>query len=60
MANDEELQQAWIDARTAVLKAVQTQVSGAKLTADDAQQALDLAETYAWLTQPGQAHGKGA
>lgn len=59
MATEEELQEAWIESRLAVLKAIGTQVSGGDLTTDDAQQALDLCEAYAWLTQPGQAHGKG-
>lgn len=61
MATEEELQQAWIDTRIAVLEAIKIQVSGdGKVTADSAQQALDLSETYAWLTQPAQAHGRGA
>jgi hypothetical protein len=60
MATEEELQQAWINTRLAVLQAIETQVSGAKLSADSAQQALDLAEAYAWLTQPAAAHGRTA
>ena len=60
MATDEELQQAWINTRFAVLQAIDAQVGNGKVSADDASQALDLAEAYAWLTQPGQAHGKGA
>jgi hypothetical protein len=61
MATEEDLQQAWIDTRLAVLKAINTQVSGSgKVAADSAQQALDLSEAYAWLTQPAQPHGKGA
>jgi len=58
MATEEELQQTWINTRLSVLKAIDAQVSGAKVTADQAQQALDLSEAYAWLTQPGQGHGK--
>ena len=60
MATEEELQQAWIDTRLAVLQAIEAQVATAAVTADSAQQALDLSEAYAWLTQPAQAHGKGA
>lgn len=60
MATEEELQQAWINTRLAVLQAIDTQVSGGQHSAESAQQALDLAETYAWLTQPAQPHGKGA
>lgn len=60
MATEEDLQESWITTRLAVLKAIDAQVSGGKVTADQAQQALDLSEAYAWLTQPGQGHGKGA
>lgn len=60
MATEEELQQAWINTRLAVLQAIDAQISAGKVTADHAQQALDLSEAYAWLTQPGQGHGKGA
>ena len=60
MATEEELQQAWINTRMAVLQAIETQVGNGKATADSASQALDLAEAYAWLTRPDQAHGKGA
>ncbi len=60
MATEEELQQAWVDTRMAVLQAIDAQVSGGKVTGDSASQALDLAEAYAWLTRPDQAHGKGA
>ncbi len=62
MATEEDLQQAWIETRLAVLRAIKSQVPGGngKVTADGAQQALDLAEAYAWLTQPAQSHGKGA
>ena len=60
MATEEELQQAWINTRLAVLQAIDTQVGNSKLTADNASQALDLAEAYAWLTRPDQPHGKGA
>jgi hypothetical protein len=60
MATEEELQQAWVDTRLAVLQAIDAQVMGDKVTADSASQALDLAEAYAWLTRPDQAHGKGA
>ena len=60
MATEEELQQAWINTRMSVLQAIETQVGNGKLTADGASQALDLAEAYAWLTRPDQAHGKGA
>lgn len=58
MATEEELQQAWINTRLAVLQAIDEQVGSGK--ADGASQALDLAEAYAWLTRPDQAHGKGA
>jgi len=58
MATEEELQQAWINTRLAVLQAIDTQVSSGKISADGAQQALDLSEAYAWLTQPAQGHGK--
>ncbi len=58
MATEEELQQAWINTRLAVLQAIDVQVGNGK--ADGASQALDLAEAYAWLTRPDQAHGKGA
>ncbi len=60
MATEEELQQAWINTRLAVLQAIETQVGGESVSADGASQALDLAEAYAWLTRPDQAHGKGA
>ncbi len=60
MATEEELQQAWVDTRLAVLQAIDAQVSGEQVTGDNASQALDLAEAYAWLTRPDQAHGKGA
>ena len=60
MATEEELQQAWINTRLAVLEAIDARVSGGEPNADSAQQALDLAEAYAWLTQPAQPHGKGA
>ncbi|MDQ6724575.1 MAG: hypothetical protein M3066_00110 [Actinomycetota bacterium] len=60
MATEEELQQAWINTRLAVLEAIDARVSGGEANADSAQQALDLAEAYAWLTQPAQPHGKGA
>ncbi len=60
MATEEELQQGWIDARLAVLRAVETLVSTGTVTGDTSSQALDLAEAYAWLTRPDQAHGKGA
>ncbi|MDQ3895982.1 MAG: hypothetical protein M3326_01820 [Actinomycetota bacterium] len=60
MANEEELQQAWINTRLAVLQAIDAQVSNGNVTVDNASQALDLAEAYAWLTRPDQAHGKGA
>jgi hypothetical protein len=60
MATEEELQQTWVDTRMAVLRAIDAQVSGEKVTGDNASQALDLAEAYAWLTRPDQAHGKGA
>jgi len=59
MATEEELQQAWINTRLAVLQAIEGQVSSGKLGADSAQHALDLSEAYAWLTQPAQSHGKG-
>ena len=60
MATEEELQQAWINTRLAVLQAIDGQVSSGKVTDDNASQALDLAEAYAWLTRPDQPHGKGA
>ena len=61
MATEEELQQAWINTRLAVLQSIDAQVGTAgKVTNDSASQALDLAEAYAWLTRPDQAHGKGA
>ena len=60
MATEEELQQAWINTRLAVLQAIDAAVGGEKTSADGASQALDLAEAYAWLTRPDQAHGKGA
>ena len=60
MATEEELQQAWISTRLAVLQAIDGQVSSGKITVDSASQALDLAEAYAWLTRPDQPHGKGA
>ena len=60
MATEEELQQAWINTRLAVLQAIDVQVGTGNLTADGASQALDLAEAYAWLTRPDQGHGKGA
>jgi hypothetical protein len=60
MATEEELQQAWINTRLAVLQAIDAQVSSGKVTTDNASQVLDLAEAYAWLTRPDQAHGKGA
>jgi hypothetical protein len=60
MATEEELQQTWVDTRMAVLQAIDAQVRGEKVTGDNASQALDLAEAYAWLTRPDQAHGKGA
>jgi predicted ArsR family transcriptional regulator len=60
MATEEELQQAWINTRLAVLQAIDTQVGADKVSADAASQALDLAEAYAWLTRPDQPHGKGA
>ena len=60
MATEEELQQAWINTRLAVLKAIDVQVGTGKVSADVASQALDLAEAYAWLTRPDQGHGKGA
>ena len=59
MATEEELQQAWINTRLAVLQAIESQV-GDKVSGDGASQALDLAEAYAWLTRPDQPHGKGA
>jgi len=60
MASEEELQQAWINTRLAVLQAIDVQVGTGKVTADNTSQALDLAEAYAWLTRPDQGHGKGA
>ena len=60
MATEEELQQAWINTRLAVLQAIDGQVSAGKVSVDNASQALDLAEAYAWLTRPDQPHGKGA
>lgn len=60
MATEEELQQAWINTRLGVLQAIDAQVGSGKVTTDNASQALDLAEAYAWLTRPDQAHGKGA
>ena len=60
MATEEELQQAWINTRLAVLQAVDLQVGTGKVTADSAAQVLDLAEAYAWLTRPDQGHGKSA
>ena len=63
MATEEDLQQAWIDTRLAVLKAIDSRLSGdgdGDVSADSAQMALDLSEAYAWLTQPAQPHGKGA
>jgi hypothetical protein len=60
MATEEELQQAWINTRLGVLKAIDAQVGTSKVTTDNASQALDLAEAYAWLTRPDQSHGKGA
>ncbi len=60
MATEEELHQAWINTRLAVLQAIDGQVSSGKVSVDNASQALDLAEAYAWLTRPDQAHGKGA
>ena len=60
MATEEELQQAWINTRLAVLQAIEGQVGGDNVSPDGASQALDLAEAYAWLTRPDQAHGKGA
>jgi hypothetical protein len=60
MATEEELQQAWINTRLAVLQAIESQVGGENVSSDGASQALDLAEAYAWLTRPDQAHGKGA
>ena len=60
MATEEELQQAWIDTRMAVLLAIDAQMNNGKLDGDSASLALDLAEAYAWLTRPDQAHGKGA
>lgn len=60
MATEEELQQAWINTRLAVLQAIDGQVNSGNVTVDNASQALDLAEAYAWLTRPDQPHGKGA
>jgi glycyl-tRNA synthetase alpha subunit len=60
MATEEELQQAWINTRLAVLQAIDAQVGNGKASPDNASQALDLAEAYAWLTRPDQPHGKGA
>ncbi len=60
MATEEELQQTWIDTRMAVLQAIDAQMNNGKLDGDSASLALDLAEAYAWLTRPDQAHGKGA
>jgi hypothetical protein len=60
MATEEELQQAWINTRLGVLQAIDAQVGSGKVTTDNASQALDLAEAYAWLTRPDQPHGKGA
>jgi len=60
MATEEELQQAWINTRLAVLQAIDVQVGAGKVTPDNASQALDLAEAYGWLTRPDQPHGKGA
>ena len=60
MATEEELQQAWINTRLAVLQAIDGQVKNGKVSVDNASQALDLAEAYAWLTRPDQPHGKGA
>ena len=59
MATEEELQQAWINTRLAVLQAIDGQVVSDRTT-DTASQVLDLAEAYAWLTRPDQPHGKGA
>lgn len=60
MATEEELQQGWINTRLAVLQAIEVQVSTGKVTPDTASQILDMAEAYAWLTRPDQAHGKSA
>ena len=60
MATEEELQQAWINTRLAVLQAIDVQGGTGKVSADVASQALDLAEAYAWLTRPDQGHGKSA
>ena len=60
MASEEELQQAWINTRFAVLQAIDAQLDDGKVNGDGASLTLDLAEAYAWLTRPDQAHGKGA
>ena len=60
MATEEELQQGWINVRLAVLQAIEVQVATGKVTPDTASQILDMAEAYAWLTRPDQAHGKSA
>jgi hypothetical protein len=60
MATEEELQQSWINTRLAVLQAIEVQVGSGKVSVDNASQALDLAEAYAWLTRPDQSHGKSA
>jgi len=60
MATEEELQQAWINTRLAVLQAIEVEVGTGTVSADNASLTLDLSEAYAWLTRPDQPHGKSA
>lgn len=60
MATEEELQQRWINTRMAVLQAIEIPVGTSEVTPDSVAQVLDLAEAYAWITRPEQAHGKSA
>ena len=60
MASEEELQQAWINTRQAVLQAIESRGGAEQISPDEAAELLDLAEAYAWLTRPDQSHGKGA
>lgn len=59
MTTEEELHQAWIDTRARVLQAIDAELA-AKGTPSKTKNLLDLAETYAWLTRPDQAHRAGA
>lgn len=57
MTTEADLQQAWIDTRMRVLKAIDSELNGGgKANPGKSGSLLELAEAYAWLTRPDQPH----